>query len=590
MDPPAPSLGRSVVVPSALAAAGFGVLGLFLATFLGDRRALLIGLGAGWVAYATGRILQHVDRPRGYGASARLLLVGASLGFAGFAFLNAVFMEGPGWPFTPWWALGAGFGFGLYRAHAPLLRRGQERADAPRWLGVFHPKDLEALGVLAAGYTLLGVSGFMVLRAFGQALGGSGQLLGIATAAYGLHGARLLLGFASEERAGAGRGAVHWLKANALQLAIVALLLVAYALFRDDLAASLPFYALVEYGLGIALFAFVLARLRSRLRRDGSEHATASEARDHTRVVAELREAEHDAVARPVTRFVESGHGKAEYADALLQALPESDPRRAAAAQALQAHREPPRAPPLALSWALAAGGAGALAFGIAGLTLGFRVLDAEMPFPVVLALLFLGFAVYAQQDVARAHHRPWLAVGIAGAGTALLLLDFALFVGSLTSLANVPGAVWLVVALITATMLGVPAHAAWRHGKLVEKGHLADARRLSPPLEHEKETLKMRRRAATMTLTAFVLLLPVPWLAGWLAERGMAPADFPPFLRDLLAVAVWVAVAFGAAALVRFYGLTRSRAALLAREKERRARRLALHKTIMQNIERSHP
>lgn len=583
-------LGSGVVLPSALAAAGFGVFGLFLSTFLGDRRALLIGLGAAWLSFTLGRVLQHVDRPRGYGESARHLLTGASFGFAGFAFLNAVFLRGPGWPWTPWWALGAGFGFGLSRAHAPLLRHGHERGDAPRWLGVLHPKDLEALVVLATGYVLLGVCGFFILRAFGRAFGGSGQLLALAMAAYALHGARLLLRFASEERAGAGKGVVHFLKANALQLGIVALLLVAYAVFRERLSVAVPHFPLIEYGLGIALFGFVLARLRSRLRRDGSALATASEARDHARVVAQLREADHDAVARPVTRFIESGHGKSEYADALLHALPEDDARRAAAAAALQSHREPPRAPPLDLRWALAAGGVTALGLGLAGLTLGLRVLHADMPFPFVVALLFLAFAVYAQQDVARAHHRPWLAFAIAAIGTAILFLGFLLFAGSVGRVALVPGAVWLVVGVIALVMLGVPAQAAWRHAKLAAKGQLVDARRKAPPLEHEQETQKMRKRAATMTLAAFVVLLPVPWLAGWLAERGFAPADFPPFLGDVLAVAVWVVTAFGGGALVRFYGLARGRADLLAREKEKRERRLALHKAIMNDIERTSP
>lgn len=592
--PAKPSLARGVVLPSLAVALGFGVLGLFLSSFLGDSFTLAIGLGLGCASFVAGRVLGHIDRPRGRGLFLRHVLAGIAFGFVGWTVLRSIFLSGPGWPWTPWWVLAGGFGIGLYRSHRVLLTQAREAdravhegaAGTPRKWGLFHPKDLEALGVLMLGYAIVGTTGFLVFRAFSGIIPGAGKMLTIGTAVYALHGARLLLRFASEERASAG-GWIGWLKANALQNAIVVLLFVAYAVFRDQLASSVPFYPLVEFGLGIAVFGFVLGRLRARMRRDGAALGTASNAKDHVRVVTELREADYDTVARPVTRFIEAGMGQAEYGDAVVATLPPADPRRDSLLATLRAHREPPRPPPLALAWSFAAGAAMTLGLAIAALTLGLRLFHAEMPYPLYLALLFVALGTYAQQDAARAHHRPWLSVALAGVGTALLLLDFLLFAGSVGALAGVPPIVWGIAASISLAMVGIPTYSGWRLQQRLARGEVVDARRVAPALEMQNEIQRTRKRAATMTLVAFVLLLPMPWLAGWLAGRGIIPAGFPAFLDDVLAIAIWAVAAFGAAAVVRFYGLTRGRPALFAREREKRDRRLAIHRDLMQTLER---
>ena len=569
---PTPSLARAVVTPAAVAAAIFGALGLFLSTFLGDTRALAVGLVAGWLAYGLGRLAEHLDLPRGHGAVARQALLGLAIGLGGFAVLNGLFRLGPGWPWTPWAAVAAGLGHGLTRAHRPLLAQG---------------KHARALVLLLVGLAVLGLAGAYLLRTLLGFL--PGGLHAIVGALYVLHAARLLLAVAAEERVPVGKGAIAWLKANALQNAIVVLLLVAYLAFRAPLAATMPYFALVEYGFGVALFAFVLARLRGRLRREGSALPTASDARDHQRAVAELREPEHDAIARPVTRFVESGHAAHEYAAALASALPESDPRRAMLAERLSQHREPPRPPPLPLAWGLAAGGAIAVGLSIAGLVAGLK-LGSSMPIPLGMALVLLGFAIYAQQDVIRAHHRAWLAVGIAAIGTLVLLVAFLLFAGAAGPLSAVPRLVWGIVASIAALLVGLPAWTSWRHVRRLRAGGHADARRLAPAMEHAAWTQKARGSAATLLLVGAILLFPLPWLAASFAERGLFPAGFPLFLRNLLAVAMWVVAGFGAAALIRYHGLTRAREGLLAREREKRARRLALHRSLMQTLERTSP
>lgn len=579
-----PTLARSVIVPSVVAAAVFGVLGLFFSTFLADSGTLLLGFGLAWVSFTAGRVLAHLDQPRGYGLFARHLLTGLSFGFAGFAFLRGVFLQGPAV-----WAIVGGFGFGLTRAHRALLKDAREKdAAAPRWLGLFHPKDVQALVALLAGYAILGLAGFNVLRAIFGFVPGGGQMLAVAAVAYALHGARLLLKFASEDRSTAQGGVVGWIKANALQNAIVVLILVAYAIFRGRLVGSIPFFPLVEFGLGMAVFGFVLARLRAKLRKDGSLLATASEARDHERVVSEIREPDYDTVARPVTRFIESGLGKDEYAQALSQSYGEEDERARSIRVRVMAHREPPRPPALEMEWGFAAGATLTLGLGIAAFALGFVLMNAPLPFPFFLALLFVAFGTYAQQDIARAHHRPRLSAGIAVAGTALLFLDFLLFVAEVGTFSSVPTVIWWIVVGIVALMVGIPGYSAWKQEKKLLAGEVVDARRLAPALELSRDLQKARKRAATMAIAAFVALLPAPWLAGWLASRGWIPGGFPEFFDDVLAVAIWIIAAFGGAALVRFYGLTRGRPQLLAREKAKRDRRLTLHRQVMQSIERS--
>ncbi|HUR68020.1 MAG TPA: hypothetical protein VM370_02155 [Candidatus Thermoplasmatota archaeon] len=581
------SLGRAVILPSTLLGAGYGVLGLFLSTFLGDKGALAFGLGCGWIAFTAGRALAFYDVPKGRGTFLRHILTGVAFGFAGVAFLTAVFKQGPGWPWTPWWILLAGFGWGLHRSHKALLADARRIPDdAPRVWGLFARKDLEALAVLVLGYGILGLAAFLVFGAFAGFIPGAGKMLTIAIAVYALQGARHLLAFASEDRGSPTKGLVGWLKANALQAAILVLVLVSYAAFRDQLAATMPFFPLVEFGLGVAIFGFVLARLRARIQKEGAPLATASTARDHERVITELREADYDAVARPVTRFVESGIGAPEYADALLASLPQDDPRATAVRARLAQHREPPRKPPIEIEWGFAAGAAMTAGLVIAALLLGIRLLHADMPYPLFLALMFVAFGVYAQQDVARSHHRHRLAAGIAAAGATVLLLDFALFVAHVTDLASLPGLVWGIAIGGWAAMVGFPAFASWRAEKKTREGAMPDARRLSPALEVAKDIQRTRSRAATMTLVAFLILLPVPGLAGWLAQRHIIPAGAPEFLDDVLAVAIWVIVAFGASALVRFYGLTRGRPQVLAREKAKRDRRLAVHKDIMKTLD----
>lgn len=558
-----------IVLPAFAALLVFGVATLLFSTFIGDKRALALGMGLGWTAFVAGRVVGWLDRPRAYAATLRSALTGAGVGLGFFGFLHAMFADGPGWPYTPYWAILVGAGAGLARGHAPLVR-------ARKW---------QALAALLAGVAATGVGGFLLYRAILAPFLG-GQLLALIGAVYALWALRLLLAFAGEESDGAP-GLVGWLKANMLQNAIVVLVLAGYLVFRRDLARALLFFPLIEFGLGVAIFGFVLARLRSRVKREATELASASRARPHEQRVHELREGEYDVVAAPVTRFVESGLGAAEYAATLRAAAALDDARAARALAPLAAHREPPRAPALPMAWGFASVGLKALGLALAAWTLFDRVFRAPLPFSLILPLVMLAFGVYAMQDTARAHHRPWLALGVAGAGTGALFGSFLVFALSVGRLGEVPGFVWSVVALIGLVMLAVPAYSSWRQWQRLQRGATPDARRRTPALEMQLELQKQRRRAATLTSLGAILLLPVPWLADWLVSRNALPPDFPSAFSALLAVVVWGIAGFLGAALLRFYGVTRARPAVLAREKQKRARRLAVHEQVMTNLER---
>lgn len=579
---------RAVVLPTLAAALLLALAGSFLVGFLQDAQTVVGGLIATWAAYSIGRGLAHWDFPKGYGAALRQVLLGVAAGFLATTLLNAVFLEGPGWPATPWWAFAAGVGWGCYRSHKPVLERVRETPapEASRLGGVLDRRELGALALLVVPYLFTGFALYQVFAAFSPLIPGAGRGLTIGIALFALHGARLLLAFASHETASAG-GFVGWFKENLLRNAIAALVLVAYAVFRADLSRSLPFFPLVEFGLGMAVFAFVLARLRARLKRDRTELASASGARPHAQRVDTLSESDYDSVSRPVAAFIESGRGVGDYIVAVREAA-RLDP---AAEEAVLGHvrdyRQPPEPPALPLAWAVGATAAAGLAIAIA---VGVWLDAMGAPFSVVwtIGLGVMGLAVYRMQDAARAHLRPWDGFAYAAGGTGMLLLSFLLLLneGGVPLLA-LPGIVWAVVLGIVGLVLGIPAFLAWRQARQLREGTLPPARHARGGLEITQGLQKMRRRAGVAVVSAFILFALVPPLLSWVHEQGFMDRGFLGFYDGFAAGAFWVLVAFGGSALVRFAGWSRARPAVLAREKALRARRLEIHSEAMRRLER---
>lgn len=589
--PPAPaharrSLAAQVVVPAVVAAVVAWLAWAFLRAFLQDEQTLVVGIVAAWAFYAIGRGVLHWDVPKGGGAALQRLIAGSAVGLLGLTFLLAAFEDGPGWPLTPWWALAAGAGIGMWRASKPLVNTAREREDAGRAWGVFDRRELLALGVLLGGYALAGVAFHRLFLAFSGVIPESGKALAIGAAVYALYGAKLLLAFASHDAKASGRGFLAWFKANLLRNAIVALVLVAYAVYRDDLARNVPFFPLVEFGLGIALFSFVLARLRSRIKRESTDAATASEATPHRQRADPIPDPEYDAVAAPIARFIETGRGQREYLDTLRHASGLPHERADALLEPVARHREPPPAPVLPMSAEAQSAGvtilfAACAAFAFFHAMLGVEPLDA-----FTLALLLVGVGVYFTQVIPRRHHQPWLAVGVAAAGAVFCALVFLAAVERADSVSSLPGIAWRILGVVLLVAIGIPALIAWRHERRARQ-ELPHAPREAPHVEIERGLRKARTRVVLTAGVAFGALVVVPPLARWAAARPWGMEGFPEFYGSLMKVAVWIFLAVGAGALTRFAGLSRARAHVLAEERRRRALRLNLHAEAMRTLER---
>lgn len=587
MAEPKRSVVRVLVLPVVLATVlAFG-LGAFLPSFLQDGEPLLMGLVVGWAFYAIGRGLLWWDVPRGAGAALQAVSAGAAVGVAAVGLLDALLDDGPGWPMTPWWALVLALSVGVYRAHRPMLKAARAKPPEGRLWGVFDRRELAALAVLVGGYAMAGLALHRLFSAFSPLVPSAGQALTLGVVAYALYGARLLLAFAAHDEAAAGGGFLAWFKANLLRNALVVVVLVAYGVYRDDLARAVPHFPLVEFGLGVSLFAFVLARLRAHLRRGAAAASTTSDARAHRQKVETLAEPDYDAVAGPVARFVETGRGQREYMETVVQAAG-LDPRDAEDVLApVRAHREPPPQPVLPYDAAVAAYLLGAF-FACVGVFAALTTFaDVPAKYATLLALVVAAFALVGMQAEARRRLRPWLGLAYAGAGLALLLGVFFLGLLDPGDAASLPGEVWLVVLGVSAVILGVPTYQAWRQERDLRLGAWTAAPRAMPAAELDGDLRRARSRFGIAAGVALGVYVVVPPLARWMGRLPFGMEGFPDFYAELAGVGAWGFLAVGVPALVRFAALRRARPIVLAEERRRRDARLSLHATVMSTLER---
>lgn len=593
--PAPPAKGRAIALglTSALGAVMAVAIGAVAAQFLAEPTPFFVMLGAAWAALTLGRVLWVVDLPAGYGGVWAELGMGAAAGLAGMGALNAFFDGGPGWPATPWWALAAGIAWGVYRAHAPVLRRIREQGAPPRLVGgILDPREMGALLLLVAGYALLGLAAHRLFSAFAGIVPQSGKVLGIGLAVYALYGAKLLLKFAAHDSGPVEGGFVAWFKANLLRNALVVVVLVAYATYRSDLARVVPYFPLVEFGLGMAVFGAVLARLRWRLQRERTDVATASDARPHVQRVDPITEGEYESVARPLSRFLESGRGLAEYETTLRETarLDARDAQRTL--DPLRRYAAPIEEPPLPLPWAVAASVVAGLALAIGAAVLIVELAssgEAGAPPGVVavalqLGLIVVGLSVYRAQDHARAHRRPWIALGLAGAGTLLVALAALLFLAALPA---APGGAYVGVLVVALVLLAIPLGMSLRLARRMRDGEPITLPADPPSAMLARGIQGTRRMAAVAAVGAVLLLVVVPFVIEWLVAVAPVPDAVSATYDRIASGTVWVLVAMGGSALMRYFGYARARPMVLAREKRWRDERIQLHSEIMRRLER---
>lgn len=574
-----------LVLTSAFGAVVAIALGAFGAQFVQDPFPLFITLGLAWLALTGGRALWYLDVPRGLGGVPAEISLGVALGLVGMGVLNAFLVEGPVFA-----ALAAGLGFGLHRAHAPLMAANRAKGAAPRLIGgILDPRELGALALLVVGYAMLGFGAHRVFVALSGLVPDAQKAVSIGIALYVLYGVKLLLKFAAHDAAPVEGGFVAWFKANLLRNAIIALVLVAYAVYRNDLAGTVPYFPLVEFGLGLAVFGAMLARLRWRLKRERTDHAAASDARPHVQRVDPLTEGEYEAVARPVTRFLETGRGVREYETVVRETARLDTPEASEALDPVRRYRSPPEEPPLPLSFALVASIVAGLGFGVAAGVLLYEIsasATADVPreilgYAIDVALIVLGLAIYRVQDVARSHRRPGAAAGVAMAGSALVLVGAARLVQPIGDALLV----WVAYGVGALLLLGVPLLTSWRLARRIESDAAESLPPEPPSAVLERGLQAARRLAATAALGAVVLLVLVPFVLGWLVQVARMPEGVSTTYDSMASAALWALAATGGGALVRYFGYSKARPHVLAQERQRRDERIQLHSEIMRRL-----
>lgn len=575
--PPAPPPKPATSAPSvALRAVPGALVGLLAASAWRDDA---LSLAAGLLLAASAvvaAVLRRMGRPAApWTEPATAALVGA--GWALFAAVLATKLpfrwEGE---LLPAYAFALVLGLATFRKHKVLLDAGK-RGPAFAWLLV--------------GYGAAGWGGYSLATIAVE----SPQITAIFGAVYGLYGAKLLLAFAAEARDGDYRenmtpreAAVSWVKANSAMIAIFAVVLVTYAAFRDRLAATVPYFPLVEFAFGVAVFGVAVQRLRSRIAKEMPEAPLASPRRAHEPRVASIFDPDYESVRRPVEGFVESGRGADFYTTAVKLATGLPDGVAARALAPVAEYRPPPRDPALPLAWASGAVLASAAGAALAVIALMFRVGSPPPSIPFGLAGAVLGLGVYRLQDELMKRREI---AGALGAGVGGILLSASSVVLMLA--AETSGAVlasssfWTFVLVPTGALLAVPAWRAWRYR--TGKRTVPDI--VEAPADEIARGIQGARRRVLVTSVALavVALLVAPVLsllalAAW-PLRGVVEGFLDAFELVMPPVAV-VILGLGVAGGIRWAGLVRARDGVMAEAARRRAERLALHKEVMRRLD----
>lgn len=584
------SLTRDLILPLvALAALAAGAVAYFAPQ--GDRGMVLAGIVGGLALRALARVVYYLRQPATFYPVIVGVLRGGGFAVAAvFALLEFV-TDGPGMPLTAWQ-------LGLFIVCFSVLRQAKTLVKGP------------GLPILITLLTAIGAGawgGFNAYRNLFGWLPGAGQLLWLAALGYGMVSLRALLAFASEDEAGKGAGWAEWLRANFWRNLVFVGLLVAYLAFRDNLAASIRMFPIIEFTLGLGVLGFVLTRVRGRIRASLTEKPTAAEWKPHEQRVERVSEPEHDRVHDVVGAFLTTGARREEYAELLAKAA-------RADGDAARAYRDPvmsfrERRRHGHLPYAAAALAAIVIAAGLA-VALYVSILtfieltqrasggsgEVEIVGIVPLGLALAGAAVWFTQGVAARNESVG---GLAAAGllgTGFVVAAILGFLANTIEAARQAGAIppgqtfvdsvaWFVfvgIGILAVVGLGVPGYRAWRLARQLRDNTIE--REGDDRAERAREGFRTHTKfAIAWIVTAFLITVPANFLLEILATSGAIPIDFPDEYRRIQPPILVLLASLGAMSLVLLVGYSFARP-LVAREAEtNRARRLELHRAMMQ-------
>lgn len=175
-----------------------------------------------------------------------------------------------------------------------------------------------ALGI--AGVVLGGAGAILLYRAFGAWLPFSDEaptVLGVAIAAACV---LAVLRAASHGTSRASRTAAL-ISGNSARALYLVVAIAGYFVVRPRLAGSVQHVDLIEYGLGLSIASFLLARWRAESAKRAPERPWASVATRHVAQVRPLPDRRWLDVDATVGAFVEQGQGRERYAQLLVASL-----------------------------------------------------------------------------------------------------------------------------------------------------------------------------------------------------------------------------------------------------------------------------
>lgn len=566
------NVARDLLIPiTGLLAVGIAAGG-YLATT--GKMLVLAGVAAAVACRIAARFVFYFRKPAKFFPVVVGVIRGAGFGFLGVLTLLEFVPDGPGMPLSAWQ-------LGLFILCFSVIRQAKTLVKGP------------GLPILATLLLAMGGGAWGGYNAYRYLIGSlplpfTGQLLWLAAVGYLAACVRALLAFAGEDEAGKGASWADWARANFWRNLVFVGLLIAYLVFRDDIAYYVPFFPIIEFSLGMMVLGFVLTRVRTRIRATLTEAPTAADWKRHVQRVERVSEAEHDQVHEVLGAFLTTGARRDEYADVFTKAARVEGDAAKSLVLPVSEFRDTRKVGHLPYVASLAA----ALVFAT-GITIAlFVLIDNATPEGSQIVgigpfgLSIAGVAVWFTQIPAR---RVESVVGLATSG----ILGVALVAASLYGyyLDGIgPGAalaspsLLAIVAVLLAGLAAIPGYRAWALSRAIRAGSIA---RDETPRE-SKARAGFRRQAKFLVLwivAAFVITFPITVALEFLDSRDITPDGLPSAYANIQASLL---VLFGAAALASLalmlgYAVARP---LVAREDaQNRARRHELHASMMRAV-----
>ncbi|MHB8584926.1 MAG: hypothetical protein ACYDDF_03705 [Thermoplasmatota archaeon] len=415
----------------------------------------------------------------------------------------------------------------------------------------------------------------------------TGQLLYLAAVIYAVFALRVILAFTGEDESQKDATVFDWLRANFWRNFVLVVILGAYLAFRDQIAAVVPDFPVVEFMIGLAVFGAVVARARSRLRATLSEGPVTANWKPHEQRIERLAEPEFDQVNGVIGDFLQNGKRKGEYAKVVAQAAhldgPDADQFVAPVLRHREVHRYAPEPWVAVLAGRICIAAASAYAL--------YRFIElASSPGTEIVGIVPLGlilsgiFAFSAQESARRAESVNGLVV--VGAISALLL-GIGLFEESALhgGPAQYPPVLWAIVIIALLGVVAFPCFRAWKLRKL-----LATEGSQVTPAERAQRSAKGASQHAKLLLawavTALIISVPATAALSFAVAQGLVSDGVRTSYINVEEPVLILLGGLGAASFIQTAAQLAVRPLVKREDSDNEKKRRTLHLQMMRSLE----